>query len=400
MANVIRIKRRLTGNAGAPGSLYGGELAYNEVDGTLFYGKGDDGSGIATDVIAIGGSGLGGEYVTLTTTQTITGEKTFSGQVAFTGEVNFSDAAIEGISLYELDDVNINPETPPSEGDVLTWSDSGQEWIATSVPRDSITSIVATPNTGITVSTVNGVATIAGLDATTSVKGVVRFATALEMDAMTATNVAVSPADMAAFVQGEAYVLEPATTDTLGGIKVGTGLSVTADGTLSTNIAGALVYRGSTDVTQAAPAAVQGDVYVNEVTGEAVASWTGVVGLTIAQNALMLYDGTEWDAIDIAQVAITEIVGIDPIEVNATNQTKPEISVKDATTTQKGVVTLASSQDIIDGTAGKVPTADQIESLFTSINDRLPDGANDGENLSWSAAAGQWISGWLDGGLF
>lgn len=60
MANVIRIKRRLVGGgavAGAPASLKNAELAFNEVDQKLYYGKGDNGSGDATSVIAIGGVG-------------------------------------------------------------------------------------------------------------------------------------------------------------------------------------------------------------------------------------------------------------------------------------------------------------------------------------------------------
>ena len=36
MANVIRIKRRVTGIAGAPSALKSAELAHNEVDDTLY----------------------------------------------------------------------------------------------------------------------------------------------------------------------------------------------------------------------------------------------------------------------------------------------------------------------------------------------------------------------------
>lgn len=58
MANTIRIKRRATGNAGTAGvTLANAELAFNEVDNTLYYGKGDNGSGVATSIIAIGGDG-------------------------------------------------------------------------------------------------------------------------------------------------------------------------------------------------------------------------------------------------------------------------------------------------------------------------------------------------------
>ena len=75
MANVIRIKRRASGNAGAPAALKSAELAHNEVDNTLYVGKGDDGSGNATSVVALAGSGA---YADLSTTQTVGGAKTFS----------------------------------------------------------------------------------------------------------------------------------------------------------------------------------------------------------------------------------------------------------------------------------------------------------------------------------
>jgi len=77
MANTIRIKRRGSGNAGAPGSLENAELAYNEVDDVLYYGKGTGGAGgTATSVEAIGGAGA---YLTLSGAQTVTGNKTFNG---------------------------------------------------------------------------------------------------------------------------------------------------------------------------------------------------------------------------------------------------------------------------------------------------------------------------------
>lgn len=75
MANVIRIKRRVTGLAGAPSALKSAELAHNEVDDTLYVGKGDDGSGNATSVIPLAGKGA---FVDLGNTQTVAGAKTFS----------------------------------------------------------------------------------------------------------------------------------------------------------------------------------------------------------------------------------------------------------------------------------------------------------------------------------
>ena len=104
MANTIRIKRRASGNAGAPGSLENAELAYNEVDDVLYYGKGTGGAGgTATTVEAIAGSGA---YVALSGAQTITGNKTFSGTtIVATPTANthaatklYVDQAVSGVS--------------------------------------------------------------------------------------------------------------------------------------------------------------------------------------------------------------------------------------------------------------------------------------------------------------
>lgn len=76
MANTLRIRRRASGGAGAPPSLANAELAYNEVDDVLYYGKGTGGvGGSATVVIPIGGPG---QFVQLVGDQTIAGVKTFS----------------------------------------------------------------------------------------------------------------------------------------------------------------------------------------------------------------------------------------------------------------------------------------------------------------------------------
>jgi hypothetical protein len=57
VANRIRIKRRVSGQPGSPATLLNGELAFNEVDGNLMYGKGLGQDGNATSVIVIGGDG-------------------------------------------------------------------------------------------------------------------------------------------------------------------------------------------------------------------------------------------------------------------------------------------------------------------------------------------------------
>ncbi|CRK76347.1 MULTISPECIES: hypothetical protein [Roseobacteraceae] len=75
MANTIQLKRRVSGVAGAPAALKSGELAHNEVDNTVYVGKGDDGNGNATSIVPIAGSG---GFLALVGTQTVGGAKTFS----------------------------------------------------------------------------------------------------------------------------------------------------------------------------------------------------------------------------------------------------------------------------------------------------------------------------------
>lgn len=77
MSNTLRIKRRASsGSTGAPTSLANAELAFNEADDTLYYGKGTGGSGgSATTVEAIGGTG---SFVSRSGAQSVAGVKTFS----------------------------------------------------------------------------------------------------------------------------------------------------------------------------------------------------------------------------------------------------------------------------------------------------------------------------------
>jgi len=93
MANTIRIKRRSSGDSGAPSSLENAELAFNEVDDVLYYGEGTGGAGgTATSILAIGGSGA---FITRSTSQTVSGDKTFSGTLTFNGGNDFTSGTIQ-----------------------------------------------------------------------------------------------------------------------------------------------------------------------------------------------------------------------------------------------------------------------------------------------------------------
>lgn len=94
MSNNIRIKRRAAGGAsGAPASLANAELAFNEQDNTLYYGKGTGGAGgTATQVIAIGGPGA---FLPLTAT-------------ASAAQKLFTARTINGVSFDGSADITIN----------------------------------------------------------------------------------------------------------------------------------------------------------------------------------------------------------------------------------------------------------------------------------------------------
>ena len=103
MANTIRIKRRSSGATGAPSSLASSELAFNEMDNTLYYGKGDS-SGTATSIAAIGGDGA---FVSLSGTQTITGTKTLSGAVTFSSTVALGSSATATTAAGSSNDTTV-----------------------------------------------------------------------------------------------------------------------------------------------------------------------------------------------------------------------------------------------------------------------------------------------------
>lgn len=156
MANTLRIKRRATGNAGAPASLENAELAFNEVDNILYYGKGTGGAGgSATTVEAIGGLGA---FITLASEQTISGNKTFSGTtIVATPTANghaatklYVDGSIANVatSFTVAGDSGAN-QTITSGSDTLTIS--GGTGLSSAVTTDTVT--LNLDNTAVTAAT-------------------------------------------------------------------------------------------------------------------------------------------------------------------------------------------------------------------------------------------------------
>ena len=133
MPNTLRIKRRGSGSAGAPSTLENAELAFNEVDNTLYYGEGTGGAGgSASTVLAIAGDGA---FVNKTGTQTISGDKTF------TGGFDISGASVSGFTVTQnlviTGNLTVNGTTTTVNSSEMSVDDKNIVLGATSSPTDA-----------------------------------------------------------------------------------------------------------------------------------------------------------------------------------------------------------------------------------------------------------------------
>ena len=103
MSSTLRIRRRITGAAGAPASLKNAELAYNEIENVLYYGKGDTGDGTASSIIQIAGSGayatttsVSSNYAALGTSNSFVSgfTNTFAGTLNISGTFQLSGTTV------------------------------------------------------------------------------------------------------------------------------------------------------------------------------------------------------------------------------------------------------------------------------------------------------------------
>lgn len=171
--------------------------------------------------------------------------------------------------------------------------------------------------------------------------------------------------DYTALQAAFAYTLPAATGTTLGGIKVGAHLSIAADGTLSANLPGALIYKGTIAPTDPAPTGpASGDVYLTDAAGTLNdASWGTINGTSVNAGDMLIYAGTAWDHVGSSGGGggggVTSVTGTVPISVTGT-AAAPVVNVADASATAKGVVQLADAAAIAAGTAGRIVDAAQL----------------------------------------
>ena len=301
--NTIRIKRRATGASGAPASLANAELAYNEVDDVLYYGKGTGGAnGTATSVIAIAGSGA---VVGITGTQTITGDKTFSGAVALgstatavtktagdnstavatTAYVATAVAAVGAFAGLTFAGDSGTTQSIAS-GDTLTVS-GGTGLSSTASATDTVT--INLDNTSVSAGSYGSASAIptftVDAQGRLTAAGTASISTSFTVDADSGTDLTISGGDNFVIVGGTGLTSVASATDTLTlnldntAVTAGSYGSATAVSTFTVDAQGRLTAAGTANISVAASAITD----FNEAAQDAVGGILGT-GLTYSDS--------------------------------------------------------------------------------------------------------------------
>ena len=378
--------------------LNAGDIAVNAADG-IAYTKLLNNQVVPIRAWAIGGSASGGGPSTPTTLPIATHHSL--GVVQVGAHLSISSAGLLDVNIpggaLEYKGVANPPDAAPNSpetGDtwILTAGIFGSTWIGVAGTEADPGDLVlwdgrqwdliagANPVAGVHAVRVTAPILLGGTakdpvigvrQATDAQTGVVRLATQAELttgshDAViTATQF--KPVRDAAFAPGVAYNLPPATTQSLGGVIVGSGLRVAADGTLS-SILGVLSYKGTVTPTDHPPKnPATGDTYITRA-GVFTPEWTGAGGQEAAAGDLILWDGTQWDLIAGANhiAGVHQVYAAEPIYLAGTAK-DPEVHVRDATTATAGVVRLADAAAITAGTAGRVVDAAQLKAAVPAL---------------------------------
>lgn len=169
--------------------------------------------------------------------------------------------------------------------------------------------------------------------------------------------------DYTALQTALAYTLPQASGTVVGGIKVGANLAIATDGTLSANLPGALIYKGTIAANAAPPAGpTSGDVWILSSAGTITgAGWGTLAGTAVNAGDMLIYAGTKWDHVGstAGTGGVTGVTGTAPVTVTGTAGA-PVVGVSAATTGTAGVVQLADAAAITAGTAGRVVDAAQL----------------------------------------
>jgi hypothetical protein len=309
MANTIRIKRRASGDSGAPSTLENAELAFNEVNNVLYYGKGTGGvGGSATTVEPIAGPGA---FLTLSSTQTVTGDKTFNGVVIVPTPTANTHATTK---LYV--DGAISNAVANASTTFTVAGDSGTSQSVTS--GDTLTiaggtglSSVASSTDTVTLNLDNTAVTAGSYGSATAVSTFTVDAQG-RLTAASNTNISIASTAVSDFTE--------ATQDVVGGMVTGnteSGISVTYDddaGKLNFDVDDFTItlggdLTGSVTVTNLASGTLTATIAANSValgtdtTGDYVGSVAAGTGITLANT------GTEGGTFTVTNAGVTGLTG-------------------------------------------------------------------------------------------
>ena len=130
-----------------------------------------------------------------------------------------------------------------------------------------------------------------------------------------------------------------------------------------------IVYKGSRDFTQGSQdpstdgtGVNTGDIYVNNhPNADATGGWAAnISGATVHPGDRAIWDGSAWDLISAdSGSGVTEVIGIEPIEVDDTTKTEPIVSVNNALETSAA---LASGRNSRKGVVPSIAVADDVAS--------------------------------------